>query len=163
MSLAIGALMWIVLLLIVGLLLICAEIVVPGGIVGAIGALMVIGSAILTFMEYGPMVGTVYLFIAAGLTAVALRIMVKALLNTPLGNLVVLKKNLEESKSFEAGQDALLGQSGQALTDLRPAGTAEIRGQRVDVVTEGLFVARGASVKVVAVEGARVVVRPMEQ
>ena len=53
----------------------------------------------------------------------------------------------------------LLQQAGTALTPLRPSGTASINGRRVDVVTEGPFVERGATVKVIAVEGMRVVVR----
>ena len=53
----------------------------------------------------------------------------------------------------------LLNGTGVALTQLRPSGTASINGQRVDVVTEGGLIERGTAVKVVAVEGARVVVR----
>jgi membrane-bound serine protease (ClpP class) len=53
----------------------------------------------------------------------------------------------------------LLNQTGSALTNLRPAGTAIINDRRVDVVTEGAMIERGTPVKVVAVEGMRVVVR----
>jgi membrane-bound serine protease (ClpP class) len=45
------------------------------------------------------------------------------------------------------------------LTKLRPSGTAVINGKRVDVVTEGAFIEPGQSIKVVAIEGLRVVVR----
>ena len=54
----------------------------------------------------------------------------------------------------------LNGRDGQALTQLRPSGTALIDGRRVDVVTEGGIVERGSSIRVVHVEGNRVVVRP---
>jgi membrane-bound serine protease (ClpP class) len=53
----------------------------------------------------------------------------------------------------------LLQQTGTALTQLRPSGTALINGKRVDVVTEGGLIEKGTPVKVVAVEGLRVVVR----
>ncbi len=53
----------------------------------------------------------------------------------------------------------LLGQEGVALTPLRPSGTAVINGERVDVVSEGGFIAQEAAVIVTAVEGTRVVVR----
>ncbi len=52
-----------------------------------------------------------------------------------------------------------VGARGVAETDLRPSGTARIRERRVDVVADGEFVSRGSRVIVVAVEGARVVVR----
>ena len=46
-------------------------------------------------------------------------------------------------------------------TTLRPCGTAVIGGKRVDVISEGSLIDRGQKVKVVAVEGIRVVVRPV--
>ena len=52
----------------------------------------------------------------------------------------------------------LVGQDGIAITDLRPAGTARIGQERVDVVTEGEYVAQGSPVRVVRSEGYRHVV-----
>lgn len=53
------------------------------------------------------------------------------------------------------------GKEGVAITPLRPAGTALIEGERINVVTEGAFVERDSSVTVVEVEGNRVVVQPL--
>ena len=53
----------------------------------------------------------------------------------------------------------LLGAIGIAETDLRPAGRAKIGAEHMDVVAEG-FVPPGAKVRVVAVRGNVVVVRP---
>jgi membrane-bound serine protease (ClpP class) len=55
----------------------------------------------------------------------------------------------------------LVGQTGTALSHLRPSGSAVINGQRVDVVTEGSMIEKGSDIKVVAVEGLRVVVRAL--
>ena len=54
-----------------------------------------------------------------------------------------------------------LGSIGVCVTDLRPAGTITIEGEPVDVVTEGSFVKQGESVKVINVDGSRVLVRPI--
>jgi membrane-bound serine protease (ClpP class) len=56
----------------------------------------------------------------------------------------------------------LVGQDGIAVTDLRPAGTAQIGQERVDVVTEGEYVAQGRAVRVVRSEGYRHVVRGIQ-
>jgi len=48
---------------------------------------------------------------------------------------------------------------GIALTDLRPSGVADIAGKRVDVVTEGDYIARGETIEVVRDDGYRRVVR----
>jgi membrane-bound serine protease (ClpP class) len=53
----------------------------------------------------------------------------------------------------------LVGRDGVALTDLRPAGTARFGNERVDVVTEGEYVAQGSPVRVIRSEGYRHVVR----
>jgi membrane-bound ClpP family serine protease len=52
-----------------------------------------------------------------------------------------------------------LGRYGTAITQLRPAGTADFQGDRVDVVTEGGYIEAGSKVKVIAVEGVRIIVR----
>ena len=55
----------------------------------------------------------------------------------------------------------LLGREGYALTPLRPAGTVMLGEQRVDVVTDGKFVEPQTRVKVIRVEGNRVLVEPV--
>lgn len=53
----------------------------------------------------------------------------------------------------------LVGMDGVAITDLRPAGTAQIGSERVDVVTEGEYLHQGSPVRVIRSEGYRHVVR----
>jgi membrane-bound serine protease (ClpP class) len=55
-----------------------------------------------------------------------------------------------------------VGRDGIAVTDLRPAGTAQIGQERVDVVTEGEYVAQGRPVRVIRSEGYRHVVRSLQ-
>jgi membrane-bound serine protease (ClpP class) len=57
----------------------------------------------------------------------------------------------------------LIGRTGVAASELRPAGIAEIGGERVDVTTEGDWVKSGTPVVVVLAEGMRIVVRPAPQ
>ena len=56
----------------------------------------------------------------------------------------------------------LLGRDGVATSDLRPAGVARFGDERVDVVSEGEFVSAGAHVRVLNVDGNRVVVRALD-
>jgi membrane-bound serine protease (ClpP class) len=57
---------------------------------------------------------------------------------------------------------SLTGATGEALSDLRPGGFALIDGQRVDVITRGEVIPRGARIQVVADEGYRRIVRRLE-
>ena len=52
----------------------------------------------------------------------------------------------------------LVGKTGVTLSVLRPAGIVKIGDQRYDVVSDGDFIANNTMVKVVHVEGNRIVV-----
>ena len=70
-----------------------------------------------------------------------------------------------QGKEYVAAPDrrALIGHAGFATSYLRPAGHAAINGQKIDVLTEGEFVAAGTPVVVTRVEGARIFVRPRSE
>lgn len=55
------------------------------------------------------------------------------------------------------------GMRGTALSDLRPAGVAQLGDERVDVVTRGDYIRRGTGIEVVKVEGNRVTVQALEE
>lgn len=64
-------------------------------------------------------------------------------------------RNLER----EDERPSLVGLRGAALSDLRPGGVATIQGQRIDVVTEGDYIAAGEPIEVTLDERYRRVVR----
>jgi len=74
---------------------------------------------------------------------------------------LLLRDQAEASEGFVAAlpRGDLVGLQGVALTDLRPSGTARVAGERVDVVTEGEYVAVGSGVEVIRSDGYRHVVR----
>ena len=53
----------------------------------------------------------------------------------------------------------LLGAIGVAVTPLRPAGKAQFGEQFLDVIAEGDYVSPGGRVRVVEIEGMRIVVK----
>jgi len=67
-----------------------------------------------------------------------------------------------EGGTVEKELSPLVGLEGVAQSELRPAGVALIQGRRVDVVSEGALVDAGARIRVIAVEGNRVVVRRVQ-
>jgi membrane-bound serine protease (ClpP class) len=74
---------------------------------------------------------------------------------------------LDQSASRETGylsaaaRPELLGATGVAVTDLRPAGVARFGEEKIDVVAESEFIAAGTPVKIISEEGYRHVVRPV--
>jgi membrane-bound ClpP family serine protease len=77
---------------------------------------------------------------------------------------LVLKDAEDKEAGYVARDDysRFTGKNGVSLTPLRPAGTAEIEGEKADVVTEGEFIPKGARIQVLKAAGGRIVVKQVE-
>lgn len=81
----------------------------------------------------------------------------------------IRKLVLDDATTTEAGyvsnvnRTELLGKKAIAVTALRPAGTIVWHEERIDAVSEGLFIEKGKHVKIIKVEGSRIVVREIEE
>ncbi len=150
-----------ILCLVVGIVLIGIEIFLPGfGVPGISGIVMTtIGIIILTDSPITAlMLILVILAILGILIAIAIRSAKKGrIAESPL----ILKEELDKESGFSSAGDMayFIGHSGVAATDLRPAGIADFDGVKLDVVTEGNFLEKGSAIKVISVEGRRIVVR----
>ena len=149
----------IVFLLTVGLILVVVEWFLPNGAAGALGVCALIAAVVLSYREYGFAVGT--------------EVLGGVLVASVVGTIVWLryfprmgpgKRMLLETQSGGQPQELkqFLNKEGVALSTLRPSGVARIEGQHVDVVSEVEHIEAGSPIRVVAVEGRRVVVRKIE-
>ncbi|MEY2851388.1 MAG: hypothetical protein RL549_87 [Verrucomicrobiota bacterium] len=145
-------------LLLAGIALLLAEIFLPGMVAGVLGVVCLLGAAVVGFAEFGPKTGTLILLgeLLAGtiLTILWMRYFPK----TPLGKKYIL--DASTSAHAPAGTEKWVGRQGVALTDLRPAGSARIEGEKVDVTTNGEHLEAGSKIQVVRVDGSAVFVRP---
>jgi membrane-bound ClpP family serine protease len=146
----------------VGIALVIVEIFMPGfGIPGISGIILLFGAAVLTWIEYGYMAGLGVGILLLAFVGIAIYISIKS---TTKGRLSRSALILQGSQSRDAGfvatdeYDGYLNKEGITLTVLRPAGMAEIEGERVNVVSVGTFIDQGVRVRVREVEGARVMV-----
>jgi membrane-bound serine protease (ClpP class) len=136
--------------------------VLPGhGVPGIVGALALGSAIVLSF-------GTMYFFVALETlaSAIVLTVIIYSLLAKSMPeNAWIRRLTLAADQGPEYVTSAdftyLRGQSGTATSFLRPAGVAAIGGHRVDVLTEGEFIAAGTAVRVTRVEGARIFVEPV--
>jgi membrane-bound serine protease (ClpP class) len=152
------AIIIIIALMVFGMLLLFAEVaIIPGFGVAGISAIgMIIGGSAFAWSRFGATWGVGSLLISSAAAVAILKIVP----NTKYGKSLVLSSQLKKSAvDDKAGQ--LVGKEGTTITALRPAGAAEIDGRRLDVVTDGVFVEAGRVVRVVSVEGARIVVAPV--
>ncbi|NBV25436.1 MAG: hypothetical protein EBS05_26425 [Proteobacteria bacterium] len=146
----------VVTLLLVGAVLLLAETVLPGMIAGILGVLCLIAGVVEGYQEFGTAMGNWILLGTLATLFVGFLAWLKYFPDSRFARIYTSHSTVGE---LGTERPELIGQSGVAHTALRPSGVAVIGTQRVDVVTEGALIERGTAVKVVAVEGARVVVR----
>jgi membrane-bound serine protease (ClpP class) len=152
-----------VLLFVAGLILMVVELFVPGwGIFGILG-LISLGSAVV-LAAYDPAFGIVSLLVALAITLVGVWIAVKVFGMKGVWAKMILKESQKNESGYTSSRDwkDLVGKKGMTLTPLRPAGWVEVDGEKYDVVSEGGMIPAKTAVKVIHVEGSRIVVRRID-
>jgi len=173
-----------ILLAVIGLVALGVEIfVTPGfGWTGVLGVVMLVAALVLAMLDGPPGVlwatgavtgalGKVLLVLFA---AVFLFILVMYVLGRmgraprdARGSWLILSRTLQGAKSTTPGEDGptdderkakWVDQVGVAETDLRPAGKARFDDEVLDVVSDLQYIDRGSAVRIVDIEGVRVVV-----
>ena len=169
-----------ILVFFLGLAAIAVEIfLLPGTIVfGAVGFLCLVMALVLSRQSFvlpsNAVEEAIFLANLANLTLLFVSVLVlgglmwrllpkvpwfnRLFLASPSGGGAVLAGSGSGYGLADAGAMALVGRVGKAATVLRPTGMMEIDGERVEVVTEGEFVEAGTTVRVLYVQGLRVVV-----
>jgi membrane-bound serine protease (ClpP class) len=69
----------------------------------------------------------------------------------------------EKGKDLKTDQSRYLGHEGVAFTNLRPAGKGVFGNERLNVVTEGDFIEIGASIRIIRVEGSKIIVQKVKE
>lgn len=149
----------IALLVICGFILLVIELLlIPGfSIPGLLGIGMIIYGIWRARTAYG--------FEGAIVTILLCAIGAAVLIKLALKSRTVRSVGLEYDEKGHTSLDdysVLVGREGTALTKLRPAGIAVIDGKRVDVVADGEFIEANSPIRVVGIEGPRIIVELKE-
>lgn len=168
-SLTMGLGGWLeVLLALLGSLALAVEVfLLPGfGVAGVLG-IALMGTAVLLAM-LGPTPNTadvaaalMAILTATAVSGAAIYAWVRRLPTSDRFRGLLLRDSIDSAAGYVSGtlRHDLHGQTGRALTALRPSGVAEIGGERMDVVTEGDWLPEGSRVTIVRSEGYRHIVR----
>jgi membrane-bound serine protease (ClpP class) len=162
-----------IVLFVVGVGLILVEVfVIPGfGVAGVLGILFMIAGLFMALAGSWPLVTTadIYRAIYTLAGSVALTILGALALTAFLpktkvfGTFVLSESQKRElGYSSHASHEELVGKEGVALTTLRPSGTALIDDERVDVVSDGGYIETNKPIRVVRIEGIRIIVKEIK-
>ena len=150
--------MWLILILVlIGVLLLVAELVLlPGISVAGIGSLLAFGAAIFyAFIQYGVLIGLVTLTAAVLLSVLAVFISLRA--NT--WQRLSLKATIDSTSTPTPQQNILVGQTGTTLTRLAPMGKVRVGEVTAEAKTIDGYINPRQSVEVIGFENTVVIVR----
>ncbi|WP_229263767.1 NfeD family protein [Cohnella cholangitidis] len=144
----------------VGIGLLVLEVFIPSfGILGILGiAALILG---ITMGAYDTGNALQSLGIAVLVAAVIVAVFVYIFRKRGIWNRFILKDQLTSDKGYvpQLSRQKWVGQEGVTTSMLRPSGVAEIDGQRLDVITSGEFIENGKPIRVVSVDGTRILVK----
>ena len=157
------------LIVLVGLVFLMVEaLLIPGfGIAGVAGIGVILWGLYLLLLPDVPVSEEVYHSALTGLTIgliggiIALVLLFRMVIKTKFWTKLTSPgvESQEEGYNTSIGLENMVGKSGVATSDLRPSGWALLGDRKIFVVTEGEFVDKDQSIKVLSVDGNRVVVR----
>ena len=155
----------IIICFVIGIGLLILEAFMPGfGAPGLVGIVLEVVTLVLTWNAHGPMATLGLLLIILAALAIAVSTSLRSLSKGKLGNSKIV---LNETESNEAGyrsaedMQVFVGREGTTSTVLRPTGIADFDGVRMNVSSEGDFIPAGTQVRIIRVEGQKILVRPV--
>ena len=141
--------------LIVGVLLISVETIVPGGILGIFGAMSLIAASGIGWSKFSApfnFISLIGILLVAGLLFF---LWIKILPKTGIS----LAKDGSDFKTNDSKSEIEIDTICETLSPLRPFGFALFNGKRIDVVSDGVWIAENRKVKVSQIIGNKVYVR----
>lgn len=157
-----GNLLTLLLILLSGLLILL-EFFVIGTLLGIIGVIL-FGVSILSVS------GNVFLY-SIFLAVILIMVIIEWVIfvkykkrKIPFLNRLILSDATDKESGYTSFDDRshLVGEIAETHTVLRPSGTIRLGDERIDAVAEGSYIPSDVKVKIIFVEGTRVVVRPVE-
>lgn len=152
-----------VVLFIIGLILLVSELFIPSfGILGILGIAAVISGITMGARDTGDALRVLGFSVMIALVIIA--VFAYVFRKRGVWNRFILREALTTEQGFVPNdpRESWIGREGVALSELRPAGIAELLGERVDVVADGGFIERGRTVRVISVDGTRIVVQEVK-
>lgn len=166
---------WEIVLFFIGIVLIILEVfIIPGfGVAGLVGVSLVILSMATSLIgnigfsypelhQISQAIWTMAITLILGIAMIAS--MIRYMPQNRLFSKLILADSTDRDHGYTStsSKDDLIGLEGVAMTPLRPSGTVLIEDRRIDVVTSGDFIEKGARVRVTDTTSSRVVVNRVD-
>lgn len=153
----------IILCFVLGIGLLILEAFMPGfGAAGVTGIILEIITLVMTWFEHGPLATLAMLLIVLLVLAIAISTSLRSIASGRLSKSALVHSETESNESGYRSLDDLavfLDHEGVTTSVLRPTGIGDFDGVRLNISSEGEFVPMGTKVRIIKVEGAKILVR----
>ncbi len=156
--------MLLILLFSVGIVLLSAEVVVPGGFLGSLGALAMFAGCVVAFMNHGSMGGIIAVLSAFTIVGLSLYAEFRYLPHSKLGKHAFLSAQINAvTTAISTDAIQLVGKSAEALTRLSPSGYVDVDGTRYEAFCQSGQVPVGSTLEVIGADNFRLIVTQRSQ
>ena len=155
----------IIICFVIGIGLLILEAFMPGfGAPGITGVILDVITLVLTWFEHGPVATLGMLLIVLLVLTIAISTSLRSITKGRLSKSSLVHSETESNEDgYRSIQDlaVFMDKEGTATSVLRPTGIADFEGVRLNVSSEGDFIPAGTKVRIVKVEGAKILVRAL--
>ena len=155
----------IIICFVIGIGLLILEAFMPGfGAPGVTGVILEVITLVLTWFEHGPIATLAMLLIVLLVLAIAISTSLRSITSGRLSKSSLVHSETESNEDgYRSTEDLAVFQDreGVSATVLRPTGIADFDGVRLNVSSEGGFIPAGTKVRIIKVEGAKILVRAL--
>lgn len=151
-------------LFVVGIVLVAVEILVPGGLLGTLAGLFLLGGVATAFVQFGAAGGTLATAVALLIAIGLLYFEFVVLPRTKLAKKFSMTETVAgRSQPEVAERAAVIGREAVAATTLAPSGYVEVDGRRYEAFCQSGHVAPGVRLRVVDLDTFRLVVTQIKE
>ena len=142
-----------------------AEAFMPGfGVTGITGVVLEVITLVMTRFGHGPVATLIVLLIVLLVLAIAISTSLRSFTSGRLSKSALVHSETESNEDgYRSTQDlaVFMNKEGVASSVLRPTGIADFDGVRLNVSSEGDFIPAGSKVRIIKVEGAKILVKAL--
>lgn len=149
----------IIICVLAGVILLIVEAFMPGfGLPGISGVALLLAGIAMTWYAYGAMIGLGMTVAVLALVGIAVSISLKSATSGRLSKSALILNDAQSARDDSMDMQPLVGKVGVVKNTLRPVGMAEFDCGRLHVSSDGEYIAEGARVRIVRVEGTQIFV-----
>lgn len=143
----------------IGIVLVAIEVIVPGGVLGALAGCALLGGVIAAFANFGPAGGAMATGLALVIGVITIYLEFVWLPKTRLARALSMSETVAGRSQPEiADRAVIVGREAVALTTLAPTGYVEVDGRRYEASCQSGLAPAGARLRVVDVDTFRLIV-----